>query len=389
MEDVWSFLREVYFFKDVSDDDLSLLVERCHVEQYPAGAVVFTEHARAERFFIVKSGSVEVWKDYYTDHPDRLGSHGVGHLFGEMGLIDDVPRSATVIVVEDTRLLYVSREDFMYLVSKSPGIAMSIIRSLSGIVRRSNISYVTNLRKRNRELIQANGELQIAQQQLLRKERLSTLGKLSSLILHDIRNPLSIIKGYTELIHMHAGDSEKVRAHCGVLLQEIQRMHSIANELLDYSRGEIRLELSVVEMDELFARLEHSLGKLFRDQKKELVLENFVDRPVLLDMERMQRVWYNLADNARKALDSGGSLRVHAWNDANFLYIEFIDTGSGMDVETQGMMFDPFFSKSSSGGTGLGMVIVKSVIEAHGGTVSVESTEGKGTTVGICLPTHT
>ncbi|THB67926.1 MAG: histidine kinase [Spirochaetaceae bacterium] len=389
MDEIYSFLREVYFFKDVSDKDLKNFAEHCKVEQYLEGTVVFAENDRAERFYVVMSGEVEVWKDYYSDSSDKLGVHRQGHLFGEMGLVDDLPRSATVVAVTDTKLVYVKREDFLHLVDMCPALSLAIIRSLSSMMRTSNETYVNNLRMRNLELVHTNHELQRAQQQLLRKERLSTLGKLSSLILHDIRNPLSIVKGYTELIYMNADDAAKVRTNCKVVLSEIQRIHAIANELLDYSRGEIRVELSVVEADELFARLEHSLANLFREQGKELVLENFVQRPVLIDIERMQRVWHNLAENARKAMDAGDTLRVHAWNDAHYFYCEFIDTGVGMDEATQGMIFDPFFSKSAKGGTGLGMVIVKSVVEAHGGTVTVQSEESKGTTVRIAIPLHT
>ncbi|GAB6090050.1 ATP-binding protein [Spirochaeta dissipatitropha] len=379
-------LREVYFFHDLSEVQLEALADRCQVAHYPRETVIFTEQSRAERFFIVASGSVGVWKNYYTDKPDLLGEHGAGHLFGEMGLIDDQPRSATVATQVDSTLLYVEKADFLELVKQHCEMGMAIIRSMSAMMRTSNESFVSDLRKRNQDLETTNFELKRAHQELLRGERLSNLGKFSSLILHDIRNPLSIIKGYTELIEMHADDAEQVRAYSKTLMNEIQRLNSITNEFLDYSRGEIRLDLSVVEMKDLFDWLRGSVEKNFIESGKELIFCNEVSRPVLLDLMRIQRVWYNLAENARKALDTGGKLTISAWNDDTSLYIEFKDTGVGMDSETQASMFEPFFSRSSKGGTGLGMVIVKSVVEAHSGSISVKSGRGKGTSIQLCLP---
>lgn len=350
MEQFLPFLREVYFFKDLTEDELNGLSGVCHATQYPKGTVVFTEQARAEKFFIVMSGRVEVWKDYYGPAPDLLGEHGVGHLFGEMGLIDDLPRSATVIAAEDSKLLYVTREDFLATAASNINFTKAIIRSLSAMIRTSNEAFVNDLRQRNLELQRTNQELKAAQQELLRRERLSNLGKFSSLILHDIRNPISIIKGYTELIHMNADDTDKVRKYCGVLMNETQRLHSITNEMLDYSRGDIRLDLSVVQLDELLSWLQEHIGKAFSDQDKQLVLENEVQRPVLLDVARMQRVFLNVSENARKALNPGGRLKVRAYSTEKNICIEFADTGVGMDDDTIHSMFEPFFSKSTMGG---------------------------------------
>ncbi len=380
------FLRQLYFFKIQTEEELLILSELCNVSHYPMGRVIFTEKAGAERFFIVMTGGVEVWKDYYSSAPDLLGEHGEGHLFGEMGLIDDLPRSATVIAAEDTKLLYVLREDFLLLSEQNVNFTKAIIRSLSAMIRTSNESFVSDLRKRNLELENANKELKEAQQQLLRRERLSNLGKFSSLILHDIRNPISIIKGYVELIHMNSGDSGKVRKYCGVLLNETQRLHSLTNEMLDYSRGDIRVDLSVVQLDDIFSWLQENIARVFQEQQKTLIVENNVKRPVLLDVARMQRVFLNLAENARKAMDAGGTLRVCAGVDDGKVAIDFIDSGVGMDQDTMQAMFEPFFSKSTMGGTGLGMVIVKSVVQAHGGTITVDSAVDSGTTIRISIP---
>jgi signal transduction histidine kinase len=117
-------------------------------------------------------------------------------------------------------------------------------------------------------------------------------------------------------------------------------------------------------------------------------VEAACDGPSILDGERMTRVMYNLIDNARKALIGCElrQLRLASRFEGDTLVITVADTGSGMDSVTLAHVFEPFYSASGQGGTGLGLLIVRNVIEAHGGTLAVESSPGQGTTVTIRIP---
>ncbi len=385
--DHFSFLREAYFFKDLGDDEVRAIEALCKEDHYDRGQVIFRENAPAERFFIVLDGMVEVWKDYASPSPDLLAVHGQGHLFGEMALIDDLPRSATVVAKTDTKVLYLFRREFDRVLRERPAVALSILRSLSAMVRKSNESFVEDLRRRNEELEQAYRELQVAQDELVRNERLSTLGKMSSMILHDIRNPISILRGYGEMIQLVADDEEKVRQYATSSVREADRLNSLANELLDYSRGEIRLDVRVVPVDHLLTRLAQSIGERLESRGVTLELRNEVTEPMLLDEERMLRVLVNLCDNARKAMSRGDELLVAARICDAELEIIVRDTGEGMTEDVRERVFEPFYSSSPGGGTGLGMLIVKNVVEAHRGRISVESAPAAGTTVTLRLPT--
>lgn len=382
----FGFLREVYFFKDLSDDEVSGIEALCKEDRFERGAVIFRENAPAERFFIVLDGMVEVWKDYASPTPDLLAVHGQGHLFGEMALIDDLPRSATVVAKTDTTVLYLYRHEFDRMLRENTAVALSILRSLSAMVRKSNQSFVDDLRRRNEELEAAYRELQAAQGELLRAERLSTLGKMSSMILHDIRNPISILRGLAEMIQLVADQPDKVREYAASSVRETDRLSGLANELLDYSRGEIRLDVGVVPIDELFDRVIGVTGERLESRGVEVRLENEVSEPVLMDEERMARVLVNLCDNARKAMGDGDRLTLRATREGDELVLTVADTGAGMEGEVVRRVFEPFYSSSASGGTGLGMVIVKNVVEAHHGSIAVESTPGAGTTVTMRLP---
>jgi signal transduction histidine kinase len=379
-------LRQVYFFKDLSDEDIERIEPCCHDEHFEPGQIVFVEGASAEKFYIVVQGLVEVWKDYYEPYRDLLAAHGPGHLFGEMSLIDDLPRSATVVARESTHALFLYRDDFHRIIVENSSIALCIMAYVSHMVRKSNDTFVEGLRRQNHELQEANRELKETQRELIRAERLSTLGKFSSLVLHDIRNPISVLRGYAELILMHLEDPARAEKSARAIIREAERINRLASELLDYSRGEIRLNMSVVDLEAFLSRVSGSLKD--RCAARGITVQRRVNfrGPVLLDEDRMVRVFMNLTDNACKAMPAGGVLRLSSENTGRTLVFTVADTGVGMSSDVLERVFEPFYSSSGGGGTGLGMLIVKNVVEAHEGGLNIESTQGKGTTVRISLP---
>jgi signal transduction histidine kinase len=381
----FDFLRDVYFFKELSDEEVEGIEHLCKEDHFSPGEIIFRENAPAERFFIVLDGMVEVWKDYGSPTPDLLAVHGQGHLFGEMALIDDLPRSATVVAKTATRVLYMFRAEFDRILRENSAVALSILRSLSAMVRKSNESYVEDLRERNTQLEAAYHELQEAQEELLRAERFSNLGKMSSMILHDIRNPISTVKGLGEMIHLMADDPDKVREYADATVQEAERLNRLAGELLDYSRGEIRLEMRVATMEALLAKLADRVGHRTTGRQIEVNVDNQFHEPLILDEERILRALENVADNACKAMSTGGRLDISVIGVDSRVRIVVQDDGEGMPTEVLNRVLEPFFS-AAKGGTGLGLVIVKNVVEAHRGTLSIESTVGEGTRITIELP---
>jgi signal transduction histidine kinase len=386
MGEYYTFLRDVYFFKDLSDEDIGLIEDLCKEDAFEAGDVIFLEGSRAEKFFIIIEGKAEVWKDYNMEEPDLLAVHGKGHLFGEMALIDDLPRSATMVAGTFTRVLFLYRDEFHQIIQNNSSVAISIIKSVSSMVRKSNESFVEDLRAQNRELEETNMELKAAQKELIRSERLSNLGKLSSLILHDIRNPVAVLKGYAELILLGTDQVEKVDKYAREIIKETERLNLLASELLDYSRGEIRLNMSIVEPGNFMKKVLKHIDERFTAKDIKIKTQINYHQPVIMDEERMLRVMLNLSDNARKAMVRGGEYTLNINKAENGLTFTVADTGEGMSPEVLNNIYEPFYSSSKMGGTGLGMVIVKNIVEAHHGDLKIESKERKGTTVTITLP---
>ena len=270
MEATLGLLRDLYFFRSLSQDELAKVAAVCREEHFSARDMICSEGSPADRFFIILDGTVEVWKDWGDPEADLLAVHGPGHLFGEMALIDEMPRSATVIARNPVRVLSIGRQDFHRIITENASVALSVMRSVSSMVRVSNDKFVESLRKRNRELVKTNRQLKNTQSRLLRAERLSVLGRFSTLILHDIRNPISILRGFAEMILPHSGDAELVARNVRRIIAEADRLNRISGELLDFSRGEISLNMSIVDLGELVGRVMEIEAERFASRKIEI-----------------------------------------------------------------------------------------------------------------------
>ncbi len=379
-------LKAVPFFRTLEDDEVTEVARACTQETFVPGNVIFKEGSPADKFYIIIEGNVEVWKDFGSTRQCQLGTHGRGHVFGEMALIDEMPRSATLVAAQAVRALVIKRDDFLHLVKSNGNLALSIILSISQIVRDSNEAYVKTLSDRNSRLEFAYAELKAAHDEKLRNERLSTIGKFSSVILHDIRNPLAVIKVIADLMLMHNGNQQQVEQDVERLRREVSRMERLAQEFLDYSRGEVRIELTVSNVDRMLSMLRDSCEDAVKKSGMEFMVDYDSNVPFIVDEERFLRVLVNLVENARKAMNPGGILSVHASLENECMVFTIRDSGIGMSAEVVKRVFEPFYSESGAGGTGLGMLIVKNIVEAHEGSISIDSTPGVGTTVKVRIP---
>ncbi|MEI8093213.1 MAG: ATP-binding protein [Spirochaetales bacterium] len=375
-------------FRELPADDLGKFLLECREERLDSGTIIFREGDQPDRFYVLLEGQVEIWKDYGSTFADILAIRGPGASFGEMSLIDELPRSATARTASSALLLSLEKPRFRQIIEENPPIALLIMKTVSKMVRVSNEAFQYGLRQKNLMLERAYEDLKKAQDDLIRNERLSTLGKFASMIIHDLRNPISIVKGYSEILSLGSQSPEKTASMVGKLLGEIDRLNRMVGELLDYSRGNIRLNLSPVSLEEIFQRLQEQYQVSFRARSINLAISNSFHGQLLLDYDRILRVFANLIDNARKAMRHGGELSLTAAEEGDYVRISVADTGEGMPEEVQKNLFEPFFSASSSGGTGLGMVVVANVVEAHQGTIEVHSVLHKGTTISFRVPSN-
>jgi len=244
------------------------------------------------------------------------------------------------------------------------------------------------LRSRTLELRRSYGELRAAQEELVKKEQLAVVGELAAVIAHEVRNPLAIIANAGAGLRKHGISREDHDTLLAILDEETSRLNRLVTDLLRYARP-VSLQRSHIALGDL---LERALN-LVRTESDgvHVALERAVEeRRVWGDWNLLRQVFDNLIDNAVQAMGgSGGTLTVRvrpARKEAvEGLAVDIIDTGEGMDTQVRSRARDPFFTTRPSG-TGLGLAIVDRIVEAHGGTLVIDSRAGEGTTVTVFLP---
>jgi two-component system sensor histidine kinase HydH len=229
-------------------------------------------------------------------------------------------------------------------------------------------------------------EIRRLEEEIARSRRLASLGSLAAGIAHEIRNPLSSIKGFATCFRERCRDNPEDREMAEVMIREVDRLNRVITQLLEFARP---LTMNRV-LAPLPAVIRHALKMVEGEARKkrvtlEMDLSAEIDE-VPLDADRMTQVLLNLCLNAIEAMEAGGVLRVSvAPQDERTVRITIADTGIGIPREDLHRVFDPYFTTRSSG-TGLGLAIVHKIVEAHGGEVRLESEPGRGTTVTILLP---
>ncbi|MFI5182867.1 MAG: ATP-binding protein [Vicinamibacteria bacterium] len=218
-------------------------------------------------------------------------------------------------------------------------------------------------------------------------ERLSAIGRMISALAHDLRNPMTAIKGYAGMFEEFDLPRHRQK-DCGRLIQdECNRMSAMIDEVLDFSRGErIRLNVAPVPVEELAAHVRHIVEPAFLARRMEFRTEINCGGAVRVDMERMTRAILNIANNALEAMEAGGVFVLSAAQAGSSVRLVLDDTGRGIPEEVQTRVFEPFFTHGKASGTGLGMAIARRIVEEHGGSISLESQLGRGTRVTLTLP---
>lgn len=218
-------------------------------------------------------------------------------------------------------------------------------------------------------------------------DKMAVVGNMVSTIVHDIKNPLSGISGYAQLIQRKSQD-EKIKGFVDIMLDELGRLEDMNNELLTFVRGE-RIELDLIEMEvpTFVSEIVRIVTQDFQEHQIDLKASAEYEGSIMIDRNRMKRVFVNIANNARDAMPNGGNFVFRA-EEAGTENVRFIlqDTGIGMPPDARARIFEPFFTRGKKGGTGLGMAIAKNIVEKHNGIIEVASEQGKGTTFSIELP---
>ncbi len=241
--------------------------------------------------------------------------------------------------------------------------------------------------QRNRELVETNQQLRTTQMQLVQSEKLAAVGQLTAGIVHDVKNPLTVIKGMAELMLTEGELPVDVTDEITLIRDSALKANTILSDLLTFARQSAPdlTERDMCETVEAALRLTaFPLRKAHIQVTKQLPGEPLM---MVYDNQQIEQVLVNLITNAVQAMPDGGQLHVSLAQSGAMASIVVRDTGTGIPAENINRIFDPFFTTKPEGeGTGLGLSVGYGIISNHHGRIEVESTPGEGTTFTILLP---
>jgi signal transduction histidine kinase len=299
-----------------------------------------------------------------------ISFRGIDPYTGERGYVLGVFE-----LIQDLTKEYQSIVKFQYLIIGLSILIMGLIfLALLFIVQKAE-KIIEHRAKEQREL----------ETQLNNAERLAALGQMVAGVSHEIRSPLGIIRSTAELLGGMPDSSDAQKELSGVIVEESSRLNGVVTEFLDFARPEqphpedCRLE-EIINRNLTFLRPE--LEKHRISMQTNLKDQSFEIRA---DPEMLYRALLNVFINAIHSMKGGGTIRADVWKERAHYTLEIEDTGVGIAAENLNRIFDPFFTTRDRG-SGLGLSIVRKIIESHSGTIELESRENQGTKVTIKLP---
>jgi signal transduction histidine kinase len=241
------------------------------------------------------------------------------------------------------------------------------------------------------QLADANRELERAQAEARRSERLAALGQLSAGLAHEIRNPLGIIKGSAEMLNQRLASAEPLAAElAGYISSEVNRLSALVSRFLDFARP-LRLEMKPCSVPEMVDRALRAVSANWKGPSIEIERHYENDLPeAALDENLFEQVFINLIQNAYDAMgETGGKLRItvaaSARAERRGIEIRIVDSGPGIPAELREQIFNPFFTTKKTG-VGLGLSIVSKIVDEHRGSIELFSNQAVNATGGERVP---
>src|SRR5919202_51446 len=334
-------LKSHKFISFFEPEQASELCRIATVEDLPDQTLIFDEGDPADFLYLVLAGQVEFRKRIGPDHYQSLTKALPNGFFGELGILDGQPRSTQAIACQEATLAKIPGNGLMQILENTKGsVAIKLFSYMIQRLRDSTDEYV---------------------KQVVHKEKMVLLGEMLNTVIHDFKSPLSGINLASGMIKELHSDEETVE-WCYLIQAQAHRMSAMAEEFLEFVRANSVLNKQPVNLA--------------------LALQ--------LDENKLLRVVQNLVGNAVEAFKGcGGRVELTAWVSESGVNIKIHDNGPGIPEAIKDRLFEAFVTYGKHSGTGLGTAIAKSIIDAHGGQISFESSCQEGTTFYLRLPLET
>lgn len=348
----------------ISEDIYRQLADKITVIRCRPNEIIFEENEAGNALYLIRQGSVKISKCGRAGQQETLAYLMEGDFFGEMALVDTGKRSAQAAAVDQVVIGRIDQEGWDLLLQLTPQqVLANFTRSVTRRLRHNNQHFI---------------------EEVMRSERLSLIGSTISSIVHDMNNPISCILCGCEVIRK--SNPEEIVGEAAELIRgAVRSMENMTRELIDFSRGHTQLNLELVMVEDLIEAIEADFAR-YRPEI-DLRVDVFYNGAIQADRHRLLRVFNNLIRNACEAMAKTDrkSLILAVKRTATGLQCEVSDTGCGIPDHLLPRIFEPFVTHGKSNGTGLGLAITKAVVEAHKGSISVQSSD-RGTTFTLELP---
>ena len=359
-------LESVGLFQGLNVGEWRSLRRMAQERQFATGREIFREGDPGDGVYVVRDGLVEI--AHFVDGKEHrvFSKLRPGEIFGEMAVIENLPRSATAIAARDARVYFLPRDEMLALLKRSPGLAFNLLQEISRRLRDFNQLHL-------REVIQA--------------ERLAVVGNFARSILHDLKNPLAVISLATEVLGRPSLTPEKHAQSLNYIRNQVWHINEMIGGILEFTGASTRTALAPADYRQFINEL---LPELSRDAEiKSMRIELQNEPPaiqLLLDVRRLRRVFFNLLHNAADVMPVGGKVFLRFQHNDQEVITEMEDTGPGIAPEIADRLFQPFATHGKPHGTGLGLSICKKTVEDHGGRMEARSEPGHGAIFFFTLP---
>ncbi len=360
--------RNVGIFNGLSEEVVNDYTKDLQRICYKKGDPIIIENTEGDNLFFICRGKVEINKGLDSSETPfaQLSVLVPGDFFGEMSIIDEEPRSATAIALEDVELLVLPREKFVNITFSQPIVMFNLIRTISGRLRDTNEKFVDLMN------------------QMISKNRLLAIGMAASKIIHDIKSPLTVIVLTAQLIESLFPDSAEFTDS---IIKQTKLVDQLVREILDFAKGtESPPLIQQVDLDAMLKELRETYGPTLKGRQIDLVVDNKVTELVHFDESKIRRVLLNLLKNSSEALEDGGEIRITTNLSSNWLQISILDNGPGIPASIRNELFKPFVTHGKTHGTGLGLAICKKILNEHEGRLEYIPLQPQGSRFDIRIP---
>lgn len=224
-------------------------------------------------------------------------------------------------------------------------------------------------------------------EEVLRSERMTAIGTMASNLSHDLKSSMQVIRGFADILMKDDFSLEQKQKLFQIINREIGKFVEMTEEITEFAQGgETKLRLEKMLASELIHQVSGFLQTFVNQRNLDFRVEMGKDERISVDPNKFERVFFNLVRNASDAMEPGGRLTLRMGREGDRMVFQVEDTGRGIPPDKIGIIFKPFVTFGKKMGTGLGLAISKKIVNVHGGTIVVNSVEGKGTTFTISLP---